>query len=86
MALTIPVAIYGLVLSVMLVSALATLFRPEWTPVRRGMVIAGASLFFASDTMLAWNRFAAPLPQGRLWVMITYHLGQIGLAASLSSL
>lgn len=81
--LTIPVVIYGLVLSLMLVSALATLFRPEWTPVRRGMVIAGAGLFYASDTMLAWNRFAAPLMRSRLWVMITYHLGQIGLAASI---
>ena len=86
MALTMPVAIYGLVMSVMLVSALATLFRPEWTPVRRGIVIAGASLFFASDTMLAQNRFVTSPPQGRLWVMITYHLGQIGLAASISSL
>ena len=82
-ALTIPMVIYGLALSLMLVSALATLFRPEWTPFRRGMVIAGASLFYASDTMLAWNRCAAPLSQCRLWVMITYHLGQIGLAASL---
>lgn len=81
--LTIPVVMYGLVLSLMLVSALATLFRPEWTPVRRGMAIAGAGLFYASDTMLAWNQFVAPLPQRRLWVMITYHLGQIGLAASI---
>ena len=82
-ALTKPMVIYGLALSMLLVSALATLFRPEWAPVRRGLVIAGASLFYASDSMLAWNRCAAPLPRCRLWVMITYHLGQIGLAASI---
>jgi len=52
-----PVAVYSLVLSLMLFSAWATLFRPEWAPLRRALVIAGASLFFASDAMLAWDRF-----------------------------
>jgi uncharacterized membrane protein YhhN len=34
-------------------------------------------LFFISDTTLAYNKFVAPLPNGRVIVMITYHLGQI---------
>jgi uncharacterized membrane protein YhhN len=84
MALLAPVAVYSLVLSMMLFSAWATLFRPEWTALRRGMVIVGASLFFASDAMLAWNQFVAPSPLGRLRVMVTYHLGQMALAASLA--
>jgi uncharacterized membrane protein YhhN len=83
-ALLAPVALYSLVLSLTLFSAWATLFRPEWTALRRGLVIAGASLFFASDAMLAWDRFVAPSPSARLRVMVTYHLGQMALAASIA--
>jgi len=83
-AMTMPVGLYGLVLSVMLFSAWATLFRPDWAPLRRALVTAGASLFFASDVTLAWNRFVVPLSSGRLWVMVTYHLGQMALAASIA--
>ena len=85
-ALLAPVVLYSLILSLMLFSAWATLFRPEWTPLRRAMVIAGASLFFASDTMLAQNLFVTQFssPSARLRVMITYHLGQIALAACIA--
>lgn len=83
-ALLVPVAIYSLVLSLMLFSAWATLFRPEWTVLRRGLVIVGASLFFASDAMLAWDRFVASSPSARLRVIITYHLAQVALAASIA--
>ncbi len=83
-ALLVPVAIYSLALSLMLSSAWATLFRPEWTPLRRGLVIAGASLFFASDSMLAWDKFVQLLPGGHTKVMITYHLAQLALAASIA--
>jgi uncharacterized membrane protein YhhN len=82
--LLVPVAIYSLGLSLMLLSAWATLFRPEWTPLRRGLVIIGASLFFASDTMLAWDRFVTPSPSAGLLVMVTYHLAQVALAASIA--
>jgi len=79
-----PVAIYSVVLSAMLLSAWATLFRPEWTGFRRGLAIGGASLFFVSDAMLAWDRFVAPFPLARLWIHVTYHLGQMALAASIA--
>jgi uncharacterized membrane protein YhhN len=79
-----PVALYSLVLSLMLFSAWATLFRPEWTPLRRMFVVAGASLFFASDSMLAWDKFVKLLPLGHLKVMVTYHLAQMALAASIA--
>ncbi len=82
--LLVPVAIYSLVLSLTLFSAWATLFRPEWTPLRRGLVIVGASLFFGSDAMLAWDRFVTPSPSARLRVIVTYHLGQVALAASIA--
>lgn len=83
-ALLVPVGLYSLVLSLMLLSAWATLFRPEWTPLRQGLVIIGASLFFASDAMLAWDRFVTPSPSARLRVIVTYHLAQVALAASIA--
>jgi uncharacterized membrane protein YhhN len=84
LALRVPVALYSLVLSLMLSAAWATLFRPAWTPLRQGLVIVGASLFFASDAMLAWDRFVTPSSRLHLLVIITYHLGQMGLAASIA--
>jgi uncharacterized membrane protein YhhN len=81
-----PVAIYSAVLSGMLFSAWATLFRPEWTGLRQGLAIGGASLFFVSDAMLAWDRFVASFPLARLWIHVTYHLGQIALAASIAQM
>ena len=83
-SLLVPVALYSLALSLMLSLAWATLFRPEWTPLRRGLVVGGASLFFASDAMLAWDRFVTPSPSAGLRVIATYHLGQMALAASIA--
>lgn len=36
----------------------------------------GGILFVASDTMLARERFATPVPYSRLLVIVTYHLAQ----------
>ena len=72
--LGVPVALYMVVISVMLASALAT-----------GNVLAGlgAALFVSSDAMIAWNRFVAPFGAADLGIMVTYHLGQAGLVLSL---
>jgi alkenylglycerophosphocholine/alkenylglycerophosphoethanolamine hydrolase len=85
-ALLVPVLVYSLMLGLLLLSAWATLFRPAppWTPWRRVFVITGATLFFVSDSLLAWNRFVEELPHGHTTVMITYHLAQFGLAASIA--
>jgi uncharacterized membrane protein YhhN len=82
-ALRAPVAIYGIAISVMLFSAWATLYRPEWSTAQRVCVIVGATLFFISDALLAWNRFVKPFATAELAVIITYHLGQIALALTL---
>ena len=65
-----PVIAYLVVISAMVVSAFGT--AAPWA-------IVGAGLFYASDATLAWNRFLEPRRFGPLAVMITYHLGQIGL-------
>jgi len=71
-----PIILYGFVISVMLLSALLTLVRSNWFEGPALMVSAGAILFFVSDAALALNRFTAPIRQGRLIIMSTYHIGQ----------
>jgi len=73
-ALATPVVAYLVVISAMVASAIGS--GDAWA-------VAGALLFFASDGILAWNRFVGPVRNGRLAVMVTYHLGQVGLVLSL---
>jgi uncharacterized membrane protein YhhN len=70
-----PVVAYMVVISAMLVSALAT--GNIWA-------IVGATLFFQSDALIAWNRFVRPLSFAPVAIMVTYHLGQAGLVLSLA--
>mgnify|MGYP000630993613 CR=1 FL=1 len=79
-ALRLPVLLYSLVISVMLFSALTTFLRSEWAPGAALLAGFGALLFFLSDSLLAWNKFVQPLRNGRLMVIITYHLGQALIA------
>jgi uncharacterized membrane protein YhhN len=69
-----PVLAYLLVISAMVASAIGS--GDAWAMV-------GALLFFASDGTLAWNKFVSPFKGGRLAVIVTYHLGQLGLVLSL---
>lgn len=72
--LTVPVSVYMAVISLMVVSAVAT---------KNTLAIAGALLFYASDACIAWNKFIEEQPLGRLTIIVTYHLGQVGLVLSL---
>jgi len=49
----------------------------------RVFAILGAIAFAASDTILGWTRFVGELPRSRTIVMVTYHLGQMGLVLAL---
>ena len=60
----------------MLLSALITLFRPEWQPLHAMMAAIGAALFFTSDSLLGYDRFVRKLKHGQSYVHLTYHLGQ----------
>ncbi|GAB4419925.1 MAG: lysoplasmalogenase [Anaerolineales bacterium] len=79
--LVLPVFGYGVVITLMLLSALLTLFRPEWMTTPALLVSVGAFLFFISDIVLAWNKFIAPIKHGRMINIAIYHLGQIALIA-----
>jgi uncharacterized membrane protein YhhN len=74
-----PVALYGMAVTLMLLSALLTLFSSEWKASASGLVASGAVLFYFSDILLAWNKFVNPIKYGRLANMILYHLGQFAL-------
>ena len=44
--------------------------------------LAGAVAFGASDTLIAFDRFSAPIPGARWPIMALYWVGQCGIAAS----
>ena len=73
-ALAGPVAAYIAVISVMVATAIGT---------GRFFAVVGAVLFATSDSVLGWTRFLSDFSRSRLIVMVTYHLGQIGLVLAL---
>jgi uncharacterized membrane protein YhhN len=78
-SLILPVVIYALTISIMLFFAVRTLADPAWQTNATALVSVGAFLFYISDLILAWNRFVAPIQNGRLLNIVAYHLGQIAL-------
>lgn len=74
--LAVPVVVYMTVISGMVVAAGAS---------GVALALAAAVAFYVSDALIAWTRFITGLRHGRLAVMITYHLAQIGLVVSLTS-
>jgi uncharacterized membrane protein YhhN len=70
-----PVAAYIGVISVMVASAFGR---------HTLAAVLGAGLFYASDALIAWNRFIAAQTWGRLAIIVSYHLGQVGLVLSLA--
>lgn len=74
-----PVTLYLGVISLMWLSAALTWTRPDWSRWAAASATFGATLFLLSDLVLAWDRFVAPVRHSRVLVMMTYHLGQVGL-------
>jgi len=77
--MVLPVNFYGVVITLMLLSAMLTLNNTDWKISASGLVALGAILFYSSDVILAWNKFVNPIKNGRLANMILYHLGQAAL-------
>jgi alkenylglycerophosphocholine hydrolase len=73
--LTVPVGAYVIGISLMVVAAWAT---------GRPAAMVGSLAFYASDSLLGWDRFVGPLPHRSLLVMSTYHIGQALLVLSLA--
>lgn len=72
-------SLYGLSLTLMLLSALLTLFRQDWQFLPAVLAAGGALLFFTSDTMLVYDRFVRRFDHAQSYVHLTYHLAQFGL-------
>jgi uncharacterized membrane protein YhhN len=64
------------VITLMLLSALLTLSNVQWSALASACVALGAVLFYASDIVLAWNKFIQPMPYGRMLNIGLYHAGQ----------
>jgi len=77
--LWLPVLLYLLTITTMLLFAFLTWFRSGWGAYGALFASLGALLFTISDSMLAMGRFLRPIPYGNFLVMFTYHLGQIGI-------
>ena len=67
-----PVVLYTLVIAGMLILAW---FTGDW------LIALGATVFVTSDSILSINRFVRPLPQAKVAIMVTYHLGQALIVA-----
>jgi len=82
--LIVPVLVYGTVITLMLLSAMLTLFRLDWNATAAPLVSFGAAMFYFSDIVLAWHRFIAPIKNGRMLNIGMYHLAQIAIVVGVA--
>jgi alkylglycerol monooxygenase len=78
--LKIAVAAYVVVIALMAAQAIgrAVVLRDKAS----ALVAVGAGFFMLSDSLLATNRFAFALPMAQFWVLATYYVAQILIAAN----
>ena len=71
----IPVIVYGIVISTMFLLALHMLFIKNKDAGK--LLMLGALLFVASDSILAINKFLQPFESAGIFTMLTYGLAQL---------
>jgi uncharacterized membrane protein YhhN len=78
--LKVAVAAYVVVIALMAAQAMgrATVLRDKSSVA----VAAGAAFFMASDSLLATDKFAFPLPMAQFWVLATYYVAQLLIACN----
>lgn len=80
--LKIPVLVYAIVLTWMVLTAL---FRfGKTTTTSFAMVFGGAILFMISDSLIAINKFLEVLPMAGFWIMVTYIAAQYLIVTGLA--
>jgi uncharacterized membrane protein YhhN len=72
--LGVPVALYMVVISVMVVFAFGSTLS---------LAIVGSLLFYLSDATIGWSRFVKNFAAAPLLIIVTYHLAQLLLALSI---
>ena len=80
--MALPVGVYVAVICTMMWRAAARVGSPGTPALAALLALAGAVAFGASDTLIAFDRFSAPVPGARWPIMILYWLGQAGIAGS----
>lgn len=83
--LIVPVLAYVFVISLMVLTALTAPGAEGWSRLSIAAAAIGALLFYVSDALIGLHRFVHELPWASVTIMVTYHLGQIGLAYSLAA-
>jgi uncharacterized membrane protein YhhN len=78
-SMRIPVILYFLVISLMVIQATSLLASPAISDFQAAMIIGGAILFYISDVMLAANRFWRPWKYNRTSLAL-YYGGQLLIA------
>ncbi|MDI9256716.1 lysoplasmalogenase [Flavobacterium sedimenticola] len=73
--LKLPVIIYALTISIMLLSALKGWLR--WKKESKYFILIGAALFVLSDSILAVDKFYVTVPLATFWIMTTYLTAQL---------
>lgn len=72
--LEIPVTIYASIISIMLLFAFNGFL--VWEKPGNLLIFLGAFFFIISDSILAINKFYAPIPKSSFFIMLTYLLAQ----------
>ncbi|MFV0279397.1 MAG: lysoplasmalogenase [Rhodoblastus sp.] len=82
-ALRLPVAVYviGLVAMAAAAASMAQREVPRYGAAARSAAL-GAGLFVLSDLILAFDKFAGPVPLASLWILASYWFAQWLIAAS----
>jgi uncharacterized membrane protein YhhN len=82
--LKIPVSIYALTISAMLLVALKGYF--SWKKPANISILFGAMFFVTSDSILAINKFYEPLPYAAFLIMFTYLVAQFAIVIGILKL
>jgi uncharacterized membrane protein YhhN len=77
------VIVYSLVIAVMGWRAAARIGYPAETFNSQFYAFIGSLFFIASDSLLAINKFYAPIPGEKIWVLSTYWIAQTLFAVSI---
>lgn len=83
-ALRAPVVAYVACLAAMAAQA-AAWWRSNATNNNARWAATGGVLFMSSDTLLAINKFAVPLPFASLWILVTYWAAQWCIANAMTA-
>lgn len=82
--LKIPVLVYAIVITTMLFFAFKGSLK--WAIPANNYILIGAIIFVSSDSILAFNKFYAPIEHASFYIMATYCLAQYLIVAGILKL